>query len=163
MKSTYEIDPELDLVLERTVDVPPSLVWKVWTTPEHLMPWFCPKPWRTTECEMDLRPGGEFRWRWRSNEDGKEFGFHGEFREVVVPSKIVHTEIYDPGDLGGSMGDEAAIVTVTFVERDGRTTVKTSMDFGSKGSRDAAMGTGMTEGMEQSYRLLDAVLAERRA
>jgi hypothetical protein len=49
-------DPRLDLVMEREVDVPVSLVWKVWTTPEHLKQWFCPRPWSVTHCEIDLRP-----------------------------------------------------------------------------------------------------------
>jgi hypothetical protein len=51
---------ERDLVLERVVDVSPELVFKAWTTPKHLMPWFCPKPYRTVECEIDLKPGGKF-------------------------------------------------------------------------------------------------------
>ena len=55
------VDPDLDLVLERVIDVPADLVWKVWTTPEHLVHWFVPKPWTVTACEMDLRPGGVFR------------------------------------------------------------------------------------------------------
>ena len=50
-------DPKLDLVLERVVDVPPHLVWEAWTQPEHLKKWFCPRPWKTIDCEMDLRPG----------------------------------------------------------------------------------------------------------
>ena len=45
---------ESDLILERIVDVPPQLVFKAWTTPKHLMPWFCPKPYRTTDCEMSV-------------------------------------------------------------------------------------------------------------
>ena len=51
---------------------------------------------------MDVRPGGKYRWRWRSDEDGKEFGFSGEFREVVRPSRLVPIERYDPGDVGGA-------------------------------------------------------------
>ena len=51
---------ERDLVLDRVIDVSPELVFKAWTTPKHLMPWFCPKPYRTVECEIDLRPGGTF-------------------------------------------------------------------------------------------------------
>ena len=50
---------ERDLVLERVVEVSPELVFKAWTTPKHLMPWFCPKPYRTVECEIDLKPGGK--------------------------------------------------------------------------------------------------------
>src|SRR3546814_4505410 len=57
----WTVDPKRDLVLERIIDVPPALVWKVWTTPEHLKHWFVPKPWTITDCEVDLRPGGVFR------------------------------------------------------------------------------------------------------
>lgn len=54
-------DPALDLELRREVDVPPHLVWRAWTEPALLMKWFTPAPWRTTACELDLRPGGRFR------------------------------------------------------------------------------------------------------
>ena len=54
------INPELDLYFERIVDVPPELVWKAWTVPKHMLPWFCPLPWKTVEVEVDLRPGGKF-------------------------------------------------------------------------------------------------------
>jgi uncharacterized protein YndB with AHSA1/START domain len=50
-----------DLILERQVDIPRELIWQAWTQPQDLMPWFCPKPWAVTECEIDLRPGGQFR------------------------------------------------------------------------------------------------------
>jgi len=55
-----ELDPSLDLKLERVVDVPPALIWKCWTQPEHLVHWFTPTPWKTMDCRIDLRPGGEF-------------------------------------------------------------------------------------------------------
>lgn len=50
----------LDLVLERIVDVPKEMIWRAWTEPTLLMPWFCPKPWTVVACEIDLRPGGQF-------------------------------------------------------------------------------------------------------
>jgi uncharacterized protein YndB with AHSA1/START domain len=108
---------------------------------------------------MDVRAGGRFRWRWRNDENGQEFGFHGEFREVTPPSRIVHTEFFDPGDVGGDMGD-GAIITIEFTESDGVTTIVTLMKFNSKQSRDQAMSTGMSDGMEMSYQLLDRVLAD---
>ena len=66
------IDPKLDLVLERTIDVPRELVWAAWTQPEHLSQWFTPAPWTVSECGIDLRPGGIFRTVMRSPE-GREF------------------------------------------------------------------------------------------
>ena len=112
-------------------------------------------------CEMDVRVGGRYRWRWRNDEDGNEFGFAGTFREVVSPSRLVHTEAYDPGTVGGGHPGEDAIVTVTFAEADGVTPVTTLVDFGSKAARDAAVATGMTDGMEQSYQLLDQWLNDQ--
>jgi uncharacterized protein YndB with AHSA1/START domain len=66
---TDKLDAKLDLVLERIVDVPPKLVWAAWTTPEFLKQWFTPAPWETVDCEIDLRPGGVFRFVMRSPED----------------------------------------------------------------------------------------------
>jgi uncharacterized protein YndB with AHSA1/START domain len=109
---------------------------------------------------MDMRVGGKYRWRWRSDENGQEFGFTGEVLEVVPHARIVHTQVYDPGDLGYSMGSEPYIVTVTFQEAGGITNITTSIKFASKADRDAAFSTGMTDGMEMSYKRLDDVLAE---
>lgn len=84
-------NPKLDLVLERNIDVPVDLVWKAWTTPEHLKHWFCPKPWMVTECELDLRPGGLFRTVMRGPE-GQEFPNLGCYLEVVPNKKLVFTD-----------------------------------------------------------------------
>lgn len=89
-------DPKLDLVLERVVDVPRELVWKAWTTPEHLRPWFCPKPWTTIDCEIDLRPGGIFRSVMRSPE-GQEFPNVGCYLEVIPNERLIWTDALLPG------------------------------------------------------------------
>ena len=90
----------------------------------------------------------------------QEFGFTGEMLEVALYSKIAHTQIYDPGDSEfGSMGGEPSIITVTFNETNGITNVATSIKFASKADRDAAISTGMTDGMEMSYKSLDGLLA----
>lgn len=89
-------NPELDLVLEREVDVPRSLVWKVWTEPEHLRHWFCPRPWMVTECQIDLRPGGVFSTVMRGP-DGQEFPNVGCILEVVPEERLVTTDALLPG------------------------------------------------------------------
>jgi len=89
-------NPTLDLVLERMVDVPSSLVWAAWTTPEHLKRWFTPAPWETVECEIDLRPGGIFRTVMRGPE-GQEFSNSGCFLEIVDKQKLVWTGALGPG------------------------------------------------------------------
>ena len=119
-----------------------------------------PSGWSMPVCEMDMRVGGKYRWRWRSDENGQEFGFTGEVLEVAQHARIVHTQIFDAGDLGVSMGGEPSIITVTFDEVNGIKNVTTSIRYASKADRDAAFSTGMTDGMEVSYTRLDGVLAE---
>jgi len=89
-------DPNLDLVLERVVDVPPQLVWTAWTTPAHIRHWFVPKPWSITDCEVDLRPGGVFRTTMRSPE-GQEFPNKGCFLEVIPNERLTFTDTLGPG------------------------------------------------------------------
>ena len=86
-----------DLVLERIVDVPPELVFKAWTTPKHLMPWFCPKPYRTVECEIDLRPGGIFFPQMVDPQGNKMPGEAGCCLEIVPNRKFVWTSALGPG------------------------------------------------------------------
>ena len=92
----FPIDPRLDLVLERVIDVPRELVWAAWTTPELIKRWFTPAPWQTVDCEMDLRPGGIFRTVMRSPE-GEEFPNVGCYLEVVEHEKLVWTDVLGPG------------------------------------------------------------------
>jgi uncharacterized protein YndB with AHSA1/START domain len=149
---------DMEVRVSRTFNAPAHLVWRAYTEPELMQRWLLGPPgWTMPVCEMDVRPQGKFRWRWKSIEDGKEFGFYGEFREIEPHRKIVHTEYFDPGDLDSDMG-EGCLITVTFEEADGATTMITSMKFRSKEDRDAALSTGMTDGMELSYKQLDHLL-----
>jgi uncharacterized protein YndB with AHSA1/START domain len=90
------VDPELDLVLERVIDVAPELVWAAWTQPEHITKWFTPAPWTTPEAEVDLRPGGIFRTVMRSPE-GELTNNAGCFLEVVDGRRLVWTSSLGPG------------------------------------------------------------------
>lgn len=92
----FDPDPRLDLVFERVVDAPPAKVWTAWTRPEHIKKWFTPDPWKTVECEIDLRPGGVFRTVMRSPE-GKDFPNLGCYLEVVPERRLVWTEALLPG------------------------------------------------------------------
>jgi uncharacterized protein YndB with AHSA1/START domain len=80
----------LDLTLQRVVDVPCAQVWAAWTVPELLMPWFCPLPWKTVECEIDLRPGGGFRTVMQSPQ-GERFDSTGCYLELVPERRLVFT------------------------------------------------------------------------
>jgi uncharacterized protein YndB with AHSA1/START domain len=158
-KSTVTLPNDRDVVVVRTFRAPRSLVFDAWTIPRLVQRWLLGPPgWTMPVCEMDVRVGGQFKWRWRSAENGAEFGFSGEFREVVRPSRLVHVERYDPGEVGGEMGE--ALVTSVLTEKDGMTTHTMTIRYASKEVRDAALKTGMTDGMEMSYQKLDALLAE---
>ena len=160
-KAAVALPSEREVRVTRGFRAPRALVYRAYTEPALVRRWMLGPPgWTMPVCEMDVRVGGAYRWRWRGDEDGAEFGFSGTFREVEPNARIVHTERYDAGTTGTGMSDGDALVTVTFTEDGGVTTVTTLIDFGSKEGRDAAMATGMTDGMEQSYQLLERVLAE---
>jgi len=90
------VDAALDLVLERTIDVPPHFVYRAWTEPELLKQWFCPRPWITAECDIDLRPGGAFRTLMRGP-NGEEADNVGCWLEVVPDERLVFTGLMAPG------------------------------------------------------------------
>ena len=87
---------ETDLVLERVLDAPRDLVWKAWTTPEHLKRWWAPRPYETPEAELDLRPGGAFYTK-ITGPDGFEEAGTGCFLEVVDGEKLVWTSALGEG------------------------------------------------------------------
>lgn len=140
----------------RSFNAPRQAVWDAHTRPELVQTWMLGPPgWAMPVCEMDVRAGGAYRWRWRSEADGKEFGFFGKFVEVNPISRIVHEETFDPGDVGGSMSSEPAIITTEYAEANGVTTLTMTMLFATKEMRDGAVATGMTGGMEIGYTRLD--------
>lgn len=106
----WNIDPALDLVLEREIDVPRELVWKAWTEPEHLVHWFCPRPWGVSECEMDVRPGGIFRTVMRSPEGQDMPSDAGCFLEVVKHERLVWTDALGPCYRPNAAGFFTAII-----------------------------------------------------
>jgi len=96
-------NPRFDLMLERVVDVPPALVWRAWTKPVDLRKWFCPRPWRVSECDIDLRPGGRFFTR-MEGPDGESHEGEGCYLEIVKNRRLIWTSMlgpdYRPGDGG---------------------------------------------------------------
>ena len=83
-------NPKFDLSFERIVDVAPQKVWEAWTVPAKLMPWFCPKPWRVSECEIDLKPGGKF-YTLMQGPNGESMPNTGCFLEIIPGRKLVWT------------------------------------------------------------------------
>ncbi|HEY7613142.1 MAG TPA: SRPBCC family protein [Gemmatimonadales bacterium] len=110
------IDPKLDLVLERHADVAPAQVWKAWTTPDSLVKWFAPRPWTITECELDLRPGGQLRFVMRSPE-GQLYPNIGCYLEVEPNRRLVWTDALLPGYRPAA---EPFFTAVVLMESDGK-------------------------------------------
>lgn len=146
--------------VKRSFKAKQDLVFKAYTTPALLQRWCGGMDgWTMPVCDMDVREGGKYRWRWKSEADKIEFGFHGVFREVKEAQKLVHTQIFDPGTMGGDMGSEC-LITATFVEANGFTTVTTEIKYQSKEDMEKALATGMTDGMEMNYQKLDKLLGQ---
>jgi uncharacterized protein YndB with AHSA1/START domain len=87
---------EREIVFTRETHVSPDRLYAGWTTPELLLQWFTPKPWQTTACEIDPKPGGTFHTMMRSPE-GEEFPNPGVFLEAVPNERLVFTNAYFPG------------------------------------------------------------------
>ncbi|MBL8543417.1 MAG: SRPBCC family protein [Hyphomonadaceae bacterium] len=141
--------------VKRAFKAPRTLVWDAHTKPELVKQWLTGPPgWSMPVCEIDLRVGGAYRYRWRNEADGSEFGSSGIHREVALLERIVTSERME-----GFQGE--AVNTLVLSEANGVTTLVLTMDFGSKEARDGAVATGMTDGMEMSYQRLDALAAGR--
>ncbi|EOD67049.1 SRPBCC family protein [Amycolatopsis vancoresmycina] len=141
------------ILITREFDAPKHLVYRVWTTPELVRRWWSGHRGTTTEVEMDLRPGGRWRYVLKSN-DGAEVGFHGEYREIVPDERLVYTEVYEmPGvDLDSVDGP---LNTVTFTALDGdRTRLELLTETGSKELRDTILQSGMEIGVAEQMVLI---------
>ena len=147
-----------EILMTREFDAPRRLVWDAWTRPELLRKWlFGPDGWSLAVCDMDLRPGGAFRWVWRKD-GGTEMGMRGEYREIVPPERIVHTELFDEDWTGGQ-----TLVTLVLTERAGRTTAAMTILYSSRQARDGALKSGMERGMAMGYDRLDRILDAMKA
>jgi uncharacterized protein YndB with AHSA1/START domain len=146
-----------EIVMKRVLNAPSQLVFDAFTKPELIQRWLLgPDGWSMPVCEVDLRVGGGYRYRWRNDENGMEFGVEGTYREIERPSRTVHTERMDvaPGE---------ALVTNTYVEHDGKTTVTMTILYESKEIRDGALESGMDTGVEKSYKRLEEILGQHTA
>jgi uncharacterized protein YndB with AHSA1/START domain len=133
------------LVLRRTIDAPRTLVFSIWTRPEHLARWFGPKDFALPFCEMDFRPGGAYRFCMRSPA-GTDHWVWGVYREIVEPERIVFTWNRDESE-GIAPGE--TVVTVTLTEQDGKTDLTLHHAvFGNVKDRDDHNG-GWTECLQR--------------
>lgn len=159
--AVFTTPKDTEVLVQRSFQAPPELVWRAYTEPDLMRRWLTGTPgWTMPVCEMDLRVGGKYRWLWRNEEAGQEFGFHGKFTEVTPHTRLAHTQVFDQGDLTVTMGEEGSVITVVLTPHQGGTLVSTTMTYASLADRDDAMSTGMTDGMEFSYQQLDKLMKE---
>jgi uncharacterized protein YndB with AHSA1/START domain len=151
--TTYTTPSDREIGMTRVFNAPRELVYQAYTDPNHVPHWWGPRRMTTTVNTMDVRPGGAWRVVQRDPE-GNEYGFRGEYREVVPPERLVYTFEFE-GMPGHILGE-----TVTFEEQDGKTTVTSTALFDSVEDRDGMLESGMESGAIESWDRL-AELLER--
>lgn len=152
---TVTSQSDVDITVSRRFGAPRRRVFDAFTKPELVRKWMHgPNGWNLERCELDLRVGGQIRYEWR-NAAGDSMGMSGEFREIDTPHRTVHTELFDEDWTGGE-----TLVTTSFGDTPDGTIVTITTRFGSTSARDAALESGMAEGMEQSFANLERTLAE---
>jgi uncharacterized protein YndB with AHSA1/START domain len=152
-RTTFETPSDLEVLITREFDAPRTLLFEVWTSPQHLPRWMLgPEGWTMPICEVDLRPGGAYRFVWRKPH-GAEMTITGTYRDIHPPERLVFTE---------SWGKEwpETVNHLVFTETGGKTTVTQTIRYPSKAARDAAMKTGMRDGTVRGYARLDEYLLE---
>ena len=149
--TTYATPADREVVITRIVDAPRRVVFDAWTNPKHVSQWLLgPEGWTMPACEIDLRPGGSWRYVWRKSDDA-EMAMGGSYREVVPPERLVSTEKWGPEW-------PETVNTLVLTESGGRTTITLTVRYPNKEARDAALKTEMKEGMDQGFARLDTLL-----
>ena len=143
-----------EIVLTRLFDAPRHLLIEAMTTPEHVRRWWgiLDDEHSVTVCDIDFRPGGA--WRFVGRGPKGEYGFHGVYRDIALPDRIVFTEIFDP------FPDVVSVVTSIFTEENGKTRLTVKCLYPSVEVRDMVVQSGMARGAAISYDRLEEVVAE---
>jgi uncharacterized protein YndB with AHSA1/START domain len=151
--NNLQVDKEkMTVSMERVFDAPRDLVWKAHTTPELIKQW-----WGTDDSEMlvdkmDVRVGG--KWRFVNKMNGQEYAFHGKYKEVDPPNKIIWTFNFEPIGPGHEL-----IETITFEDLgDGKTKISTTSHFLTIADMEGMMSQGMEKGATQSWNRLEKLL-----
>jgi uncharacterized protein YndB with AHSA1/START domain len=147
-----------EIRITRLFDAPRELVFEAMTKPEHVKEWWgrLGEGYSVPVCEIDLRPGGA--WRFVNRHPRGEAAFRGEYREITPPSRLVYTEIFE------DFPDSVAVVTAELAEEGGKTRITVSAVYPSMEVRDTVHSSGMERGAAISYdRLEDLVLALKRS
>lgn len=133
------------IVLTRTFATKRSRIFEAWTKPEHVSRWWDPRGVQLSECHMDFRPGGSFRWVNRDI-DGNSYPFSGTFREIVPPERLV---LETPMSIG----------TLVFTEVDGGTELTLTLECRTVADRDQLLKMGVDAGTAETLASLDQYVA----
>ena len=150
--ATVTLPSDTEILITRSFEAPRWLVWDALTTPRHLLRWWGPHWHPLVRCEIDLRPGGSWRYITRGA-DGDELAWHGTYHRVVAPELIESTEVFE------GFPDAESFNTMTLVEADGVTTLQTLVRHSSREHRDGHVQSGMETGMQQTFDRLDDLMA----
>jgi uncharacterized protein YndB with AHSA1/START domain len=155
-RTSMELKGDREIVITRTFRAPPDIVFDAWTRPEHVRRWWAPvsRNVRVMKCDAELRPGGGYRYELSHGEGA--FAFFGTYREIARPSRLVYTQRFEPV-LGQPVPGEA-VVTVTFEARGGATLLTANELYSSAEVREAALSSGMEDGMRETMDLLDELV-----
>ena len=149
---TVTTPSDREIVMTRVFDAPRALVFKACTDPDAIPRWWGWRTSTTTVDKMDVRPGGAWRFVQRDAE-GNEYAFHGVFREIMPPERVVWTFEFE------GMPGHVSVDTMTLEERDGRTTLTSTSLFESAEDRDGMLNSGMEAGAAETYDRLAELLA----
>jgi uncharacterized protein YndB with AHSA1/START domain len=147
---------DTEILITRQFDAPAPLVFKALTTPDLVQRWWGFETSKWLVCEIDFRVGGQ--WRFVTREGDMEVGFHGEYREIAAPHRIVQTEIYEGAP--EPYPNDAAVNTTTLDEADGVTTMTVLVTVPNQEIRDAILASGMESGMQVSYNRLEDLVRQ---
>jgi len=153
-KATVTQPSDTEVVIRREFAAPRSLVFDAITQPEHVRSWYGLKAGEMLVCDIDLRVGGSWHYVLAGEPGGEDHSFSGEYLEIDPPGRLVSTEGYD--NIPGAV----YTVTVTLEENDGRTTLTSHLQYGSKEHRDGHLQSGMEHGMNLAYNRLEELLAQ---
>jgi uncharacterized protein YndB with AHSA1/START domain len=160
-KAKVTLPADDQILITREFDAPRHLVYRALTTPELVKRWFHANRGVVKSAEIDLRVGGKWRYVSEACSMG-EFGFHGEYRELVPYERIVWTEFFEGVPEGVAEEDATTLNTATLTEEDGRTMLTVLVQAPNKIARDAIIESGMEAGMQDAYDLLEEVARSLR-
>jgi uncharacterized protein YndB with AHSA1/START domain len=160
-KAKVTLPADDQILITREFDAPRHLVYRALTTPELVQRWFHANRGVVTSAEIDLRVGGKWRYVSEACSMG-EFGFRGEYLELVPYERIVWTEFFEGVPEGVAEEDSTTVNTATLTEENGRTMLTVLIQAPNKIARDAIIESGMEAGMQDAYDLLEEVARSLR-